>query len=557
MLRLARASLLSLLVAGLVGLAGCPRNEPRSGDGGPVEGADTRLPITGNLRIEPSDQVVVVTGGATQSIDYRAFYRDDAGNETDVTSETSWSSTYVEVGSFTGATFTTALDRGGVTRIIATYRGTTTSTTLTVRVERVVIAGGADASTPGRFDGAATGGAGPEVVYPSDGTLVPPNLGLLEVHFREAGAEAFELNFEAPSVNLRIFMGCPERASGGCIYTFDRDTWETLSSAAAGLEPIRYRLRGVSAAGVITEGPARSLAIAREPITGGLYYWNAGGGSIDRFEFGVRGARAEVFLDRGRAGAGTCVGCHAVSRDGRRISIGTDMPTTTFQVFDVATRTRQFQLTGGGFFPEQPNFSSFSPDASQVVTSYLTGLVIRDATSGAVVAERLGGGPASHPEWSPDGDHIVFVQHEAPAVGFLKDVMAVTSGRIAILDRAGSSWSSPRTIVATPGMNNYYPAYAPDGRFLSFCRSPSNIGSAGEQRDDGSSGAVSDAELWLIPADGSGAARRLSSITGLADSWPKWDPTVYQNHDRPLYWMSWTSRRAYGLRTAADANAQI
>lgn len=560
--RITRFSVPLVLLLLALGALGCPREEPHGrSDGGVTPGADGSVPVTGSLRIDPADHEVVVTGGASQAIEYHAFYRDASGAERDVTSETTWSSTLPGLGTFSGSVFSTTPDRGGVTRITAHYAGTgaSTSTQLTVRVERIVIAGGASADTPARFDGDAGAGAGPEVVYPNDGTLVPPNLQRLEIHFREAGAEAFELRLEAPSVSLRIFMGCPERVSGGCIYTFDRDTWDTLSTASAGLDPITYRLRGVNAAGAITESAPRTLAIVREPITGGLYYWNAGDGTIDRFEFGVPGARAEVFLDKGRAGAGTCVGCHAVSRDGTRISIGTDMPTTTFQVFDVATRTRQFQLTGSGsFFPEQPNFATFSPDAAQIATSYLTGLTIRDATTGVVIEDRVGGGPAAHPEWSPDGDHIVFVQHEAPPIALLKDVMGVTSGRIAILDRAGAGWSSPRTIVATPGQNNYYPAYAPDGRFVSFCRSPSNIGSAGgEQADDGSSGAVADAELWLIPADGSGEARRLSSITGLADSWPKWDPTEYQNHDRPLYWMSWTSRRAYGLRTAADANAQI
>lgn len=557
-----RFALLFALVL-LTGVVGCRReDEPPVGgtDAGYDPGADARTPILGQLRIEPADHVVAVSPGASQVINYRALFREGDGSETDVSDMATWTSTNVTLGSFSGATFTTAPDRGGRTHIGASYRGNSWSTTLTVQLDRTVIADGATADTPGRFAGSASGGAGPEIVYPDDNIMVPPNLGSFEVHYRESGSDAFELAFETSSVNLRIYFGCPERVGGGCIYTPDRAVWETLSTAASGQDAVTYRLRGVSASGVITESAARRLTVAQEPITGGLYYWNAGGGSIDRFEFGVPGARAETFLDRGRAGAGMCVGCHAVSRDGSRISIGTDIPTTTFQVFDVGSRARLFSLGGGGSspfeLPAQPNFAAFSPDASQIVTSFLTGLTVRDAATGAPITDRLGGGPSSQPDWSPDGNHIAYVRHDAPSFAGLADVGGVTSGRITILDRDGSGWAAPRTIVQIPGVNNYYPAYSPDGMFLSFCRSPSNINSMGADPDSGES-AVPDAELWLIPTDGSGAARQLSVIAGRADSWPKWDPTLYEHQARPLYWMSWTSRRAYGLRLAHDQRAQI
>ncbi|GAB4203085.1 MAG: hypothetical protein OHK0013_16880 [Sandaracinaceae bacterium] len=558
MTRLARVLLLTLPLAVV---AACTRggDDPPvpGGDAGP--GVDTGVPMGVGLRIEPADQVIMVSGGASQQIEYRAFARDAAGAEREVTAETVWSSTNVELGSFSFNRFTTAPDRGGRTNIVATYLGTTTTTTLTIQAERIVIAEGATPDAPSRFAGTPTGSRAPEVVYPDDGVMVPPNLGELEIHYMPNGADLFELDFDAGALRMRVYFGCPERVGGGCIYTPDRSVWETLSAAAAGQEPVTYRLRGVNAAGEIGQSPERTLAVAEEPITGGLYYWNAGGGSIDRFEFGVRGARAETFLDRGRTGAAMCVGCHAVSRDGTRISVGTDLPTTTFQVFDVATRDRLFSLGGSGGpfgFPSQPNFSSFSPDSRQLVTSYLTGLRILDATTGAVVEDRLGGGPASQPDWSPDGQHIVYVAHDAPSIGGLVDTPGVTSGRITILDRVGGGWGSPRTIVQTPGQNNYYPSYSPDGRFIAFCRSPSNINSMGADPDSGSS-AVPDAQLWLIPSDGSGAARQLTVIAGRADSWPKWDPTEYLNQGRPLFWMSWSSRRAYGLRIAEDVRSQL
>lgn len=558
MARFARfALLLSSLTLALVG--GCTRETPDTrGDAYVPPGVDAAIPASGNLRIDPADHVVMLAGGASQVVEYHVFLRDGSGGETEVTSGASWSSTAIGLGTFAGSTFTTANDRGGRTNIVATYMGMTTSTTLTVQFDRIVIADGATSDTPARFAGTTSAGAGPEIVYPDDAAMVPPNLGSLEVHYMPNGGDAFELTVTTTELNLRIYFGCPESVGGGCIYTPARPVWETIATAAAGRDPISYQLRSVSASGEIRASEMRTLAVAEEPITGGLYYWNAGGGSIDRFEFGVPGARAERFLGTGQTGAGMCVGCHALSRDGTRISVGTDIPTTTFQVFDVATRTRLFSLgASGGFgFPSQPNFASFSPDSTEIVTSFNTGLSIRDASTGTITTDRLGGGPSSQPDWSPDGNHIVFARHDAPSIGGLVDVGGVTSGRITILDREGSGWGSPRTIVAIEGVNNYYPAYSPDGRFIAFCRSPSNINSMGADPDSGTS-AVPDAQLWLIPSDGSGASRQLTNVAGLADSWPKWDPTEYQNQGRPLFWMSWTSRRAYGLRLARDQRAQI
>ncbi|MBN8609719.1 MAG: PD40 domain-containing protein [Deltaproteobacteria bacterium] len=560
MARLVRFAILVSSLA-LASVLGCTRNPDPMGDNDAYvpPGVDAGIPTSGNLRIDPLDHVVMLAGGAGQVVEYRAYLRDGSGSETEVTSAVSWSTTAIDLGSFAGSTFTTASDRGGRTNIVATYMGMTTSTTLTVQFERIIIADGATAETPTRFDGTATAGAGPEVVYPDDGAMVPPNLGSLELHYMPNGGDAFELAVTTPDLDLRIYFGCPESVGGGCIYSPSRAVWQTIATAAAGRDPITYQLRSVSAAGEIREGEVRTLAVAQEPITGGLYYWNAGGGSIDRFEFGVPGARAERFIGTGQTGAGMCVGCHALSRDGTRISVGTDIPTTTFQVFDVATRTRIFSLgSGGGFggFPSQPNFASWAPDSSELVTSFNTGLSIRNPTTGAIITDRLGGGPSSQPDWSPDGQHIVFVRHDAPSFAGLVDVGGVSGGRITILDRAGSEWGSPRTIVSIDGVNNYYPSYSPDGRFISFCRSPSNINSMGADPDSGTS-AVPDAELWLIPSDRSGAARQLTTIAGLADSWPKWDPTEYENQGRPLYWMSWTSRRSYGLRLARDQRAQI
>lgn len=513
---------------------------------------------SGGLRIEPADHEVTITSGASANIDYRAFLRDASGAEREVTSEVVWSSTVVTLGAFSGATFSSAPDRGGRTTIRATMGTAEANTSLTIRLERQVVTGSAPADAPSRFGGTADPARAPELVYPESGTMVPPNLQELEFHYRTNGSTVFELHVQASAVDLRIYFGCPESVGGGCIYTPDRDVWESIATAAAGQGPITYRLRGVNDAGQLGETEELELIVAEEPITGGLYYWNAGEGVVERFEFGVRGARAERFIGRPETGAGMCVGCHTLSRDGRRIAVGTDLPTTTFQVFDVASRNRIFSLGAGGgigAFPQESNFASFSPDNSQIATSMVAGLRILDGATGNIVAMGLGGGPSSMPDWSPDGNHIVYVRHDAPA-GFVVDTPGVTDGRIVRLDRSGSGWVVGPTLVAGGG-NNFYPSYSPDGQWIVFNRSPSNTSSMGTDPDSGMGG-VPDGELWVIRADGTGTAMRLSRATGeYSDTWPKWDPTVYRDRDRDLFWLTWTSRRAFGLRLAQDAQSQL
>ena len=58
------------------------------------------------------------------------------------------------------------------------------STTLTLWYAQVRFAPGAPDDAPEIFASAAAGGSAPELLYPPDGTLIPPNLTILDVQFR-------------------------------------------------------------------------------------------------------------------------------------------------------------------------------------------------------------------------------------------------------------------------------------------------------------------------------------------------------------------------------------
>mgnify|MGYP001565966275 CR=1 FL=1 len=145
------------------------------------------------------------------------------------------------------------------------------------------------------------------------------------------------------------------------------------------------------------------------------------------------------------------------------------------------------------------------------------------------------------PDWSPDGNRIVYASYSG-VIAF--DQPFITGGSIEVATLAGGIWTLSAAPLVTGGGNNYYPAFSPDGEWVSFGRSPSNMANGG---DDGASGA-GDAQLWIIRADGSEPARRLDLADFPGDSWAKWDPTSYVDSGADIFWLGWSSSRGFGLR---------
>jgi len=535
----------------LLAAACSTRGGERSGegrDGGPG-GTDTGTTVPpGALRLDPATAEVSVSRGIPAVLTYRAFLVGEGGSEQEVTDEASFSLTTPELGSFAGSTFTSSTERSGRTRVIAMARGATGMADLTVLLEHVVIGPGAGEDAPGKFGGADDPSRAPEIVYPNDGVIVPPNLNELELHFLPAGNTLFELHFQGSALDLRVYLGCTPLGAG-CVYTPDEAVWTLLAEAERGSMPVTYRLSGVDGAAPAGVGRSadRTIEFAEEDIVGGLYYWNAGAGAIRRYDFGRRGQVAENYMDAARAGAMTCVGCHAVARDGSRIAIGMDIPAPSpYKVYAVGDRSEYYAQ--GTTFGGGSNFFSFSPDASQIMTSNGASIVLRSADDGSVITDPLVAQGAM-PDWSPDGMRMVYSRPSmaAPCFGGFCGAPGVDSASLESMVFDGSSWSAGPQLVAFGGQNNYYPTYSPDGGWVLFNRSPANNNSFD----------APDAELWVVSAEG-GAPMRLERATSTnGDSWPKWDPTLYVHQGRALMWMTFSSRRAYGLRLAAGDRAQL
>jgi len=221
----------SLLLSGLVAIAlpcacsneaGRRTNEPPgsiSTGGGTLSlgatGGSTNLGIDGgspthegdititSIRLDPADAVIDVAPGASGSETYRVLAAINGGAEEDITYRTvfdvpdNWL-----VGTFPGASkpvfmTSTKEPRGGKLTVRAAAANSDGSiahatTSLTVRFaghlpDARIRYGGAGPALPANpaslFAGPSSPSRSPQIVYPSDGVMMPPNVGRIDVHF--------------------------------------------------------------------------------------------------------------------------------------------------------------------------------------------------------------------------------------------------------------------------------------------------------------------------------------------------------------------------------------
>ncbi len=401
-----------------------------------------------------------------------------------------------------------------------------------VQTTRDTVLPGAPADAAMRFGGTVDPSHAPTLVYPEDGTIVPPNLPSLEVHFLPgAGNDLFEVSFTGQVTVLRYYTTCTP-VGGGCVLALDTPAFASVADAARAGGQVRVSVRGTSMAG----GPVgatmpRTLGVTQTELRGAVYYW-ASSGSVLRYDFGAPMARTEVYA---QGNIIQCAGCHVLSRDGTRISIGFGIPAPApAQIFDVTSRA----LVGSSF---ASNFGTFSPDNSHYVASDGVRMTLLDATTGHPVtgAPQI---PGSMPDWSPNATDVVFSLSSQPPPPFGGSPGHSAPADLFLMGWTGAGFAAQRTLLHSTGENNYYPAFSPDGQWVLFNRSSATSYNA------------PDAHLWATRSDGSGRPVDLAAANGAGDrnnSWPKWAPFVemYAGElTEPLLWITFSSNRDYGLR---------
>lgn len=509
------------------------------GTGDPGPGQDDPEPVPSVLTLVPSDVTLQVRDGVAVEQVFAATLTTGAGEVLDVSDRVRFTLQDSGFGRFEGPTLRVAGGAAGTTSIRASVDGAFATASLRVEVSSRRVDGSAPADAAGLFVGAEDPAAAPAIVYPAEGVLVPRNLGDLEVHWTDgAGHDVFEVALTGDGVDLRVYTG--GGATGWA--SFAPSEW-ALAARNAGRVELSVRAVRRADPSVIGASARRAVDLTSDDLAGGLYYWasaTTGGAPVGiyRHDAGAPGQPAERFFTTAESPDRRCVACHALSRDGSRMAVTYDGGNRSAAIVDVASQT---PLVGAE--REYWNFASFWPDASKLVTSRDGVLTIRDGATAAAIATVATGGQARQPDVHPDGTALVYVRSSG-----MQD-WAVAGGDLVTqtYDPGTGELGDPVPLV-TDGGNNYYPSWSPDGEWILFNRST-------ESSYDARS-----AELWVVKADGGLPPVKLDAANigaGLTNSWARWAPFVGQKDGEPLYWLTFSSKRDFGVRLVGTRRPQL
>ncbi len=648
----------ALLLAALVPLGACGSTDPDSTfdsgalptpEAGPptpvfdaplndatVSGGDIAFDTA---RIEPADAVVQVSLGRTVSQTYKVFgklVKSDV--EQDLTSRFVF---YVPDNYLVGGfplkgepVFTSRLptsptdpvQRGGKVTVRAQAMNNggaigTVTTSLTVKL--MVPPFDSPNNTPtlptnpgSKFTGTADPTRAPVLAYPNNGTMLPPNLRRLEIHWQPGNAknELYEVSFKSPTAEVTYYSRCgtpgPTWKAGTCAFELDEAGYHFLADSNRG-ETAKLKIRGTDdLATGFGESGTFDVSFAEANVEGGIYYWKVipptnpegsnGSGQVLRFDFGGTAPNPEPFLVPGKDGLADnqCVGCHTLSRDGSKLiaSVGgrwdgrqVFLNDLTKPVGSPGWLTRNGAATG---IPAQNRlqFASFNPDGTRIVVAYGDrGGVGRDAYTPNLlpvpsdVPADLGhrklffmdGNTGirngsldlpfmpDHPDWSPNGQMIAVtrVNNEATTA----QEPALTGIEVIRANGAGG-WNAPETVIpVTPGTNRFAPTFVPDSSFLLYSEAicpggdPSHIDCDANADPSAKTWATAPkagaTPVFLATAASPGVSD--GATTNLADTLPKTSPFQTTQGNGKLFWYTVASRREPGLRKKTGPSQQL
>ncbi len=563
---------------GASGTSGDPIGFGEGGASSGKPGSNEDIDIT-SLRVDPADAVIELNAGASKTQAYKVLGKKvGTTTEVDLTSRAVF---YVPDNFLVGGfpldgkpTFSTragtadAPQRGGKLTVEATLSNSTgvikKTTSLTVKLSASITAGaGVPANPASKFGGAVDATRAPQLAYPNDGTMLPPNLRRLGVHWRPgtggSAASLYEISFTSAVGSIVYYARCDGTGlvAGSCGFELDETGYGYLAETNRGQGAVKLKVRRTEDAGDgVGSSSEFTIEFAESRVDGGLYYWNVTNTSVMRFDFGAPSGAPEVFA------GGACVGCHAISRDGKKLVASLNGQNNGQLVYtnDVA-KAAMGTFTQFNNADNRVQFASFNPDGSQFVAVYgddaaKRKLYFHDGTTGLRSSNIDLPFKPDHPEWSPDGKTIAVTRVDDET----STTQMPTKTSLALLAKSGAGWAAPTTLVPyVAGLARYNPNFAPDSSFLYYSESSCALDAADTRDPNSPCNADSDPSgtTWVIKPVAGATPIKLAkankpgvadgTTTNLGDTFPRSAPFQTKHRGGKLYWFTVATRRTLGL----------
>src|SRR5262245_37980511 len=490
-----RPHVLTVLLAAACGSGTVGGNGP---DGGRPD-APGVPPGLQTIEVQPNDITLTFQGDTPVSQTYTAIGHFQDGHTEDITGLVSFLIDNITLGSFQDNVFTSFTGNGGRGRVrafIGSFEGFGFLTLKIVQRYNDPQSGPLppDPSVP--FNGPVDNARKPDLVYPSDGVLLPPNLGKIEVHWLPGPSnDVFELSFSSATTDIKIYTTCVNPTNGGCIYLPEPKVWRWLAESNRGSQ-LTAVARATDAAGTgVGTSTSMIMAFSQDDIDGGLYYWTTPKGEPDesgafariyRWDFASTTQTVPEEVITPNQTGGHCVGCHALSPDGRRLFVAAEGSYDAYVLlWDLMTGAPivPFNSTKNVAFaswewPDGARYVGTFGDQNQPGSGFTSfDLNIYNGSDGSFMETIPVGGSqtnrSAHPDWSPDGSKIAFtrigIPNDSSNIG--TTVRAFRS-MIRVVSKNGSGWTAPIDLTTSQeGKTAYYPAFSPDSSLILFNRS--------------------------------------------------------------------------------------
>lgn len=370
-------------------------------------------------------------------------------------------------------------------------------------------------------------GREPVIGYPSHETMFPINVSRI-LHEWSAGAgELYELSFVGPNTNVRVY-------TLETSWLPSEEQWQWIAESNRGSE-VTFTVRAVDESDRIWRSASITLYFSPTEVQGAIYYWSTGTAGV------MKGLVSSPFpekfyTDPAAEDSDTCVACHTLSRDGKRLAVGYGGE----KLRSVTVPERDLVLPAGDEKERASAWTTFSPDGQLLLVASKGALTLIDADTGEPVGPNEGlvplpdGTVATHPDWNATGDKV------AITLGKKGGDKNVEGGSIALLPYNSGNWGEPDVLVPHDGssLNHFYPVWSPDGAWLAF------VTATGKSKDNPS------AVLRLVKSSGGTPIElvRLNErvgkddgVTDVGNTMPTWAPASRAG----VFWLAFSSLRAY------------